>query len=131
MRIHHLMLALAATALLSSCHKAKPKEAELTQVLPNIPLPPDPEPLIRETGTNAMQFLIASRASTDSVVAYYRRVLSADPFRLVNERTSGKTTSFYAEQNGPSIWITVSPNGTEGSMVVIAGASDSRKTSGH
>ena len=75
----------------------------------NIPLPPDAEPLIRETGTDAIQFVMVSRASPDSVVAYYRVVLSADPFRLVNERKSGNSTAFYAEQNGPSIWITVSP----------------------
>ena len=122
------MLALAAVALLAGCHKEKPKEATLSQVLPNIPLPPDPEPLVKEIGTNAMQFLIASKIKPDSVVAYYRQILSADPFRLINERTSGKTTSFYAEQDGPSIWITVSPNGTEGSLVVIAGAKDTSKT---
>lgn len=125
------MFALCATALVSGCHKPRPKEVDLSQVLPNIPLPPDPEPLVRETGTNAMQFVIASRAVPDSVVAYYRRVLSADPFRLMNERTAGKVTSFYAEQNGPSIWISVSPNGTEGSLVIIAGASDSSKIASH
>ena len=62
-----------------------------------------------------MQILVVSRAAPDSVVAYYRRILSADPFHLVNERSSGRTTSFYAEQDGPSIWITVGPNGNEGS----------------
>lgn len=130
MRTRPLLLGLTAIVL-AGCHKAKPTEARMAQVLPNLPLPPDPEPLVRETGTNAMQFTIVSKASRDSVVAYYRRILSADPFRLVNERTAGKTTSFYAEQNGPSIWITVSPNGDEGSMVVIAGAADSSKAAGH
>jgi hypothetical protein len=131
MRFHQMVLLLAAGTVLAACHKAKPKELVVSQVLPNIPLPPEPEPLIRQSGTNAMQFLIVSRVSPDSVVNYYRRVLSQDPFRLQNERTSGKTTSFYAEQDGPSIWITVSPNGSAGSMVVIAGASDSGKAAGH
>jgi hypothetical protein len=131
MRIHRLTFALAATVLLAGCHKPKPKEVNLSQVLPNIPLPPDPEPLVKETGTNAMRVLIVSRVAPDSVVAYYRKILSAEPFRLVNERSSGRTTSFYAEQDGPSIWITVSPNGTQGSMVIIAGASDSSQAAGH
>jgi hypothetical protein len=131
MRIHHLTFALAATVALVGCHKPKPKEVNLSQVLPNIPLPPDPEPLVKETGTNAMRVLIVSRVAPDSVVAYYRKILSAEPFRLVNERSSGRTTSFYAEQDGPSIWITVSPNGTQGSMVIIAGASDSSQAAGH
>ena len=65
------------------------------------------------------------------MASYYRKVLSTDPFRLVNERTSGRTTSFYAEQDGPSIWISVSPNGSQGSMVVIAGARDSSQAAGH
>jgi hypothetical protein len=131
MRTHHLTVALAATVLLAGCHKPKPKEIKLSQVLPNIPLPPDPEPLVKETGTNAMRVLIVSRVAPDSVAAYYRNVLSADPFRLINERSSGRTTSFYAEQDGPSIWITVSPNGDQGSMVTIAGASDSSQAAGH
>ena len=131
MRIQFVIPVLLGAVVLAGCHKPKPKELNISHVLPNIPLPPDPEPLVRETGTNAMQIVIASRASTDSVVAYYRRVLSTDPFRLINERSSGKTTAFYAEQNGPSIWITVSPNGTQGSLVVIAGANDSTRTTSH
>ena len=131
MRLHRMLLLLAAGTVLAGCHKPKPKELVIAQVLPNIPLPPEPEPLIRQSGTNAMQFLIVSRVSPDSVINYYRGVLSRDPFRLLNERTSGKTTSFYAEQDGPSIWITVSPNGSAGSMVVIAGARDSSKVTGH
>ena len=131
MRIQFVIPVLLGAVVLSGCHKPKPKELDLSQVLPNIPLPPDPEPLVRETGTNAMRVLVVSRVAPDSVVAYYRRALSVDPFRLINERTSGKTTSFYAEQDGPSIWITVSPNGSSGSMVVIAGASDSSKAGGH
>jgi len=127
MRIKHLLPLAVALVTASGCHKPAPKPVDLSQVLPNIPLPPNAEPLIRETGTDAMQFLIVSRASPDSVVSYYRRVLSVDPFRLINERTSGKSTAFYAEQDGPSIWITVRPNGSEGSEVVIAGARDTSK----
>ena len=65
MRIDLLTIGLAATVLLAGCHKPKPKEVNLSQVLPNIPLPPDPEPLIKETGTNAMSFLIVSRVAPD------------------------------------------------------------------
>ncbi len=48
--------------------------------------------------------------------------LSEPPFHLISETKTGKMTAFYAEQSGPSIWITVAPNGNEGSQVVIAGA---------
>jgi hypothetical protein len=115
---------LAAAALIAGCAKAKPKEIPISQILPYIPLPPDPEPLVRENGTEAIQFVIVSRQSSDSVTNYYRQLLGSDPFRLINERKSGTSTQFYAEQDGPSIWITVSPNGSSGSQITIAGAKD-------
>ena len=121
----HRLLALALVVAVAACHKEKPQPVDLGMVLPNLPLPPDAQALTREGGTEAMQFLFVSPASPDSVVAYYRTALSSGVFRLINERTSGKTTEFYAEQDGPSIWVTVSPNGNDGSQVTIAGATDS------
>lgn len=113
----------ATVSILAGCHRKAP-QATISQVLPNIPLPPDPEPLVRMGGTEAMEFIVVSHATVDSVVAYYSRLLSSEPFRLINVRKSGNTTAFYAEQNGPSLWVTVSPNGTDESQVIIAGATD-------
>ncbi len=125
MRTRPLLLPLLAIATVAGCHRRAPKPLTMAQALPNIPLPPDPQPLVRQEGVEAMALVVLSTDSPDSVESYYRRVLAADPFRLINERHSGNTTAFYAEQNGPSIWITVSPNGPSGSQVVIAGARDS------
>jgi hypothetical protein len=116
---------LALLVALAACHKEKPQPVDVGAVLPNIPLPPEAQGLTRDGGTEALQFLFVSPASPDSVVHYYRTALSTGVFRLINERTVGKTTEFYAEQDGPSIWVTVSPNGNEGSQVLIAGATDS------
>ncbi len=128
MRIHHLLPLLAAATLATGCHKdARKREAPLGAVLPYIPLPPDAQPLTREASANATQILLVTPVSPDSVLAYYRRVLSEDPFHLVNERKSGTSVQLYAEQAGPSIWVTIEPNGKEGSQVTLAGASDSLK----
>lgn len=124
MPIRRILPALLAAALVLACAKDKPKEIPISQVLPYIPLPPDPEPLVRETGTEAIQFIMVSRQSSDSVTNYYRQLLGSEPFRLINERKSGKVTEFYAEQDGPSIWVTVGPNGNQGAQVTIAGARD-------
>ena len=120
MRTRHLI---PAILLLAACNKSAAKMPELGAVLPNLPLPPGGQPLVREGSSEAMQFLFVSPVSPDSIVAYYRGVLSAGEFRLINESKMGKSTAFYAEQDGPSIWVTVSPNGSDGSQIIIAGAS--------
>ncbi len=114
---------LAAILLLAACHKSAPKPPDIGAVLPNLPLPPQGQPLIREGGAEAMQFLFVTPVVPDSIVAYYRNALSTGGFRLINESKMGKSTAFYAEQDGPSIWVTVGPNGSDGSQVIIAGAS--------
>ena len=106
----------------------QPPRLEIGAVLPNLPLPPQGQPLVREGGADAMQFLFVSPVSPDSIVDYYRNALSTGVFRLINESKTGKSTAFYAEQDGPSIWVTVSPNGSEGSQVIIAGASPTDST---
>ena len=115
---------LAATLLLAGCHKDAAKPISLGDVLPNFPLPPQAQALTREGGSDAMQFLFVSALPPDSVVSYYVGVLSTGAFHLINEQKSGKTTALYAEQDGPSIWVTVAPNGSDGSQITIAGATD-------
>lgn len=127
MRNSSTFLLIAAIATLTGCHKAAPKAAAMSSVLPLVPLPPGGQPLASQGGTDAMQIVVVSPVSPDSVANYYRDILSRDPFRLINERTTQHTTIFYAEQNGPSIWITVEPNGHDGSQVIIAGAKDTTR----
>lgn len=126
MRIHRILSLLAATAAVAGCHKSPPKQVTFESAFHTIPLPPEAQALVSEGGTEAMQMVFVTPVSPDSIVVYYRRILSADPFHLVNERARGKSTALYAEQDrGPPIWVTISPNGSEGSQVVLAGAKDS------
>lgn len=117
---------LLAVAPLAACQSSKaPEEPTKTaglEVLPNIPLPPGGTPITSQSGSEAMQVVSVTEVSVDSVVAYYREVLGRAPFRLINEAAADGATTFYAEQDGPSLWITVKKNGQSGAMVVIAGA---------
>ncbi len=117
---------LLAIAPLAACQSSNaPDEGTKTaglEVLPNIPLPPGGTPLTSQSGREAMQVFSVTEMSVDSVVAYYRELLGKAPFRLINEAAADGATTFYAEQDGPSLWITVQKNGQAGAMVVIAGA---------
>ena len=116
---------LAAVVLLSACHRAGPQQVTLGEAFRYLPLPANAQALVKEGGAEAMEFIFVTPTMPDSVVAYYRRVLSADPFHLINERTVGKSVALYAEQDaGPPIWVTINPNGSEGTMVTLAGAKD-------
>ena len=115
-----------AAALLVGCAKddtpKAPESAPIEQVLPNIPFPPEAEPVGSDRTPNAMQLVFASSVPSDSVVAYYRTVLAAAPYRLINEGKAGNVTSFYVEQDGPSMWVRVQPVDSMNTLVTIAGA---------
>lgn len=113
-------------APLAACQSSKPADEPVKnaglEVLPNLPLPPGGTPLTSQSSTEAMQVIATTESPVDSVVAYYRSLLAKPPFRLINETMADSITSFYVEQDGPSLWITVQRNGPVGSLVVIAGA---------
>ena len=116
---------LAATLLLAACGKdapPAPPAVPIEQVLPNIPFPPEAEPMGSNRSEDAMQLSVASSVPADSVVAYYRTVLTQAPYRLINEGKAGDITSFYVEQDGPSMWVRVQPVDAKNSLVTIAGA---------
>ncbi len=122
-----LLLPLAAAALLAGCKggdaaPAPPAAPPLETVLPNIPFPPNAEPVASERADKALKLVFASSSPSDTVVAYYRTILAAAPYRLINEGVSGNITSFYVEQDGPSMWVTVQPVDMNNSLVTIAGA---------
>lgn len=129
-----LTLVLSLTAASIGACQQKPPAAEavepprLEAVLPNLPLPPGGMALTTGSSKDAMQFLFASPVVVDTVVAYYRDVLAKAPYRLINEATTGGITTFYVEQDGPSMWVAVQKNGESGSLVTISGAvSDTTK----
>jgi hypothetical protein len=92
------------------------------QVLPNVALPAGGKVIGSAGGAEAASLLVSTPESADSVAEFYRDVLSRPPYRLINESVNGKVTSFYVEQDGPSLWVTVEGLEAGGTLVRLAGA---------
>jgi len=119
MRHPLLLLALAGVV---ACAEPKPKP-DLSDRISNIPIPPGAEGLGRDDGDNAVQLRFRTPLPVDTIAAYYRKVFSRAPWRLVNESRMGDSSvAFYAEQDGPPMWVNVRPGDGSGTLVDIVGA---------
>jgi len=92
------------------------------QVLPNIAMPPGGQVIGSAGGTEAASLIVSTPLASDSVAEFYRDVLSRPPYRLVNESVNGQVTSFYVEQEGPPLWVTVEHLEAGGTLVRLSGA---------
>ena len=122
----HVALALPIL-LLAACNSKKGEEVApppppLGQVLPVLPFPHGAQPVSTASGEDATQITLTTPQSPDTVANYYRKVLGETPFRLVNESSTGGVISFLADQDGPSLWVTIRSDGKTGSQVTLAGA---------
>ncbi|HET9134643.1 MAG TPA: hypothetical protein VFN90_10085 [Gemmatimonadales bacterium] len=120
-------LLLAAVIALAACGDKAPAAApvdapSVPEVLPNIPLPPEGEVVSEGTGSDARSLIISTPVADTAVIRHYRAVLGVPPFRLINEDSTAAGISFYAEQDGPSIWVVVRGLQAGGTLVTIAGA---------
>jgi len=116
------LLFLAALAGLTACSEPRPKP-DLGDRLANVPIPPGAEGLGRDDGENAVQLRFRTPVGVEEVATYYREALSRAPWRLVNEsKMPDGSFAFYAEQNGPPLWVNVRPGEGSGTLVDVAGA---------
>jgi hypothetical protein len=127
MRTQFVVALALPVILLAGCKSKKaedvaPPPPALGQVLPVLPFPPDAQPVGSASGADATQLTMTSPQPPDSVANFYRKVLGEPPFRLVNESTTGGVISFLADQDGPSLWVTIRSDGKTGSEVTLAGA---------
>lgn len=125
MRTHPILL--AAVLAVGACADKAPVVEEtppptMTEVFPNLPVPPMGQMVSREGAGNALQLVFATPTSADSVADYYRDVLARPPYELINEATTNGIISFFVEQDGPSMWVAVQGLEAGGSLVTVAGA---------
>jgi hypothetical protein len=117
-----LLLAIALGGL--GCGDTPPKH-KVSEMMPSIILPPDATMLSKEIGTEALQMRFRSSRDPDAVADYYRRILSAAPWRLVSDaRDASGGIALYAERpDGPPLWVMITKaSGATGSFVDLAGA---------
>lgn len=118
------MLLLALLAFPACSEPDRTPKARLADTFKDVPIPPEAEGLGRQTGTDAVQLMFRSRATPAQVADYYRARLKEAPWRLRSEaKLPNGTLTFYAEQDGPPLWVSIRPDSaTGGSLVDLAGA---------
>ena len=117
------ILALVALALVG-CKDKGPQPPKISQVFPNLPLPPNASVVSRNSGSDAIQVTLMSAAKAKDVEAYYRAALSEDGWRLVNDmRDRDGSVVLLAERDGPPLWVRIkSTDDSVATMVELAGA---------
>ena len=114
---------MAVLALLA-CKDKGPQTPKISQVLPNLPLPPNASVVSKSGGSDALQITLISPAKVKDVETYYRAVLSKNGWRLVNDmRDRDGSVVLLAEQDGPPLWVRIkSTDDSVATMVELAGA---------
>ena len=116
----------AALAILSlvACKDKSPEPPKVSQVLPNLPLPPNPSVVSRRGGPDALQITLMSPVKAQEVEAYYRVMLSKGGWRLINDmRSQDGSLVLFAEQDGPPLWVRIkSTDDSVATIVELAGA---------
>ena len=104
----------------------KPQEmAKVSEVFPNLPLPPAASLVSREGSADALKLTLMAQARPAMVEAYYRDALSSrNGWRLVGDtRDAEGALVLLAQQNGPSLWVRIqSTDDSVMTKVELAGA---------
>lgn len=110
--------------LLAACGDKPPKQASINETLPNLPLPPGATFVSRAAGPDALQIVVQSPASVDTVVAYYRAVLKHGGWKVVSDaKDADGAVVLLADQDGPPLWVRIRRvQGGPGTIVELTGA---------
>jgi hypothetical protein len=110
----------AAVALVAlvACRDKPPEPPKVSQVFPNLPLPPNATLVSKSGSSDALQLTLRSPVQAKHVEAYYRDLLSKNGWRLINDmRDRDGSVVLFAEQDGPPLWVRIT--GTEDSLATI------------
>lgn len=125
-------LSAAGLALLAcGSESGAPKQPEFAAAFANLPLPPSPEFVSRTGSADALQITLRTSMDAARVTDYYRNVLSRGNWRLVSDvKNSDGSASFYAEQNGPPLWVRIWKDSNHpGTLVQLTGAVVAKESS--
>jgi hypothetical protein len=113
-----------AVLTLVACKDRAPEAPDISQVFPNLPLPPQASVVSRSSGSDALQITLMSAAKVGDVEAYYRHTLSKNGWRLVNNmRDRDGSVVLFAERDGPPLWVRIkSTDDSVATLVELSGA---------
>jgi hypothetical protein len=123
-----IRVGLVLLALLA-CNDKPPQMAKVSEVFPNLPVPPKASVVSREGSPDALKLTLMSSAKPAEVESYYRDVLSKrNGWRLVSDtRDAEGAIVLLAEQDGPPLWVRIKGTSDSASTLVeLAGAILSR-----
>jgi hypothetical protein len=123
-----IRVGLALLALVG-CRDDRPEMAKVSEVFPNLPVPPKASVVSLDGGSDALKLTLMSNARAAEVEAYYREVLSSKHgWRLVSDaRDAEGAIVLMAEQDGPPLWVRIqSTSDSVATVVELAGAMVSR-----
>jgi hypothetical protein len=114
---------------LVGCRDKAAEMAKVSDVFPNLPVPPKASVVSRDGSPDALKLTLMSNAKPSEVEAYYREVLSRNGWRLVGDSKDAEgAVVLLAEQDGPPLWVRIqSTSDSVATMVELAGAVLSRK----
>jgi hypothetical protein len=97
---------------------------KISEVFPNLPLPPQARVVGRSGSADALQLTLFSPANPKEVESAYRSMLSQGGWRLVNDmRDRDGSLVLLAEQDGPPLWVRIkSTDDSVGTIVELNGA---------
>jgi hypothetical protein len=110
--------------VLAGCRDKGPEMAKVSDVFPNLPLPPAASVVSREGGPDALKLTLMSHVRAAKIEAYYRETLTKNGWRLVSDaRDAEGAVVLLAQQNGPPLWVRIkSTDDSVATMVELAGA---------
>jgi hypothetical protein len=113
-----------AVLALVGCKDREPKTPKVSQVFPNLPLPPQATVVSRSGSRDALQITLMSPAKVVDVETYYRQTLRKNGWRLVNDmRDRDGSVVLLAEQDGPPLWVRIkSTDDSVATVVELSGA---------
>ena len=94
---------------LIGCRDKPPEMAKVSEVFPNLPLPPAASLVSREGSADALKLTLMAKARPAMVEAYYRDALSSqNGWRLVSDtRDADGALVLLAQQDGPPLWVRI------------------------
>jgi hypothetical protein len=120
-RIALLSLLLAV----AGCGEPPPaRTATVGQTLPTLLLPPNPTFVSKSGSADALQITVRTPLAADETGDYYRKLLKAGSWTLVNDaKDRDGAIVLLAQGKGPPLWVRIQPaTGSPGSLVQLTGA---------